>query len=466
MNCYYLQNLAAYGDTDRVNEIFALVKRSGINTIRTWGFFDSSDSTNRAVIQYSPGQFNENALRALDYVIYKANQNSIKLIIPLVNNWDDYGGMNQYVEWYARRFFPFEKIISPQESQNTVTGTDGRSYRKMVSQSIGHDDFYLNPVIKSWYADYVLKILTRINYYTNIRYLDNPTIMVWELANEPRSSDKSGETVYQWLKEMAVIFKQIDNKHLVGTGEEGFDIDRIGYEKISAFPQWLFDGSAGVSFKKNITISAVDVAGIHFYPESWGLSFPNSYNSSGSSSMWLQTHLRFASQNQKPMLMGEVGIKRYPKLFYDVVLNNVLNNDAAGVLLWQLSFEGSPYIDDYSFLCENGKSVCDLLSRYNVLFNDKINGLLAPPDSNELMQNFPNPFNDITVITYKVERPQFVLLEVYNILGQRVCVLMGDYRLPGEYKVLFDGVGLASGVYQVVMRYNSGFVSIKVVLLR
>ncbi len=466
MNCYYLQNLAAYGDTNRVNEIFALAKQSGINTIRTWGFFDSSDSTNKAVIQYAPGLFNENALRALDYVIYKAKQNSIKLIIPLVNNWDDYGGMNQYVEWYARRFFPFEKIISPLEAQNTVIGTDSRRYRKMVSQSIGHDDFYTNSLIRSWYADYVRKILTRVNYYTNIRYSNDPTIMVWELANEPRSSDTSGEIVYQWLQEMAVIFKQIDNKHLVGTGEEGFDIDRNGYENISAFPQWMFNGSAGVSFKKNISISAVDITGIHFYPEAWGLSSPNSFNSSGSSSTWLQSHLRVAGYNQKPLLMGEVGIKRYPKLFYDVVLNSVLYSNTSGVLLWQLGFNGSSYIDDYSFLCENEKSVCNLLSRYKVLFNNKINGLLTPPDSNELIQNFPNPFNDITVITYKVERPQFISLEVYNILGQRVRVLTEDYYLTGEYKVLFDGVGLASGVYQVVMRYNFGFVSKKVILLR
>lgn len=58
-----------------------------MTVVRTWAFFDSNDSLNPAVIQLSPGAFNERALCALDFVLWQARQSGIRLILPLVNNW-------------------------------------------------------------------------------------------------------------------------------------------------------------------------------------------------------------------------------------------------------------------------------------------------------------------------------------------------------------------------------------------
>ncbi|MBI4535665.1 MAG: hypothetical protein HY708_05255, partial [Ignavibacteriae bacterium] len=100
-NAYYLLEEAARGDTATVRALFATAKNLGMTVARTWGFFDSPDSLNPAVIQFRPGAFNERALRALDFVIHEAAINNIRLLIPLVNSWDDYGGMNQYARWRA-----------------------------------------------------------------------------------------------------------------------------------------------------------------------------------------------------------------------------------------------------------------------------------------------------------------------------------------------------------------------------
>jgi len=73
------------------------------------------------------------------------------------------------------------------------------------------------------------------------------------------------------------------------------------------------------------------------------------------------------------------------------------------------------------------------------------------PNKLELRQNFPNPFNPTTTISYTVGAgnyaPVHVRLTVYNALGQVVKELVNRKQLPGEYRVTFDARDLASGVY-------------------
>lgn len=458
VNCYYLQNLAAYGDTDRVKEVFEEAKRLGVNTIRTWGFFDSSDSANAAVIQYAPGKFNESGLRALDFVIAQAGKYSIRLIIPLVNNWDDYGGMNQYVEWYAGKMNKHIEKISDGKLQQYVAGAGDRKYRKWVSETLTHDDFYKNVLIKSWYSDYVVKILTRRNTYNGIRYRDDPTVMLWELANEPRSSDPSGFIVNNWIEEISGFIKSVDINHLLGTGEEGFDVNSNLPINISDYPPWMFDGSSGISFSQNIGLHNIDVASVHLYPESWNLDYSKS-------TKWISDHLTLSKYKNKPLIIGEVGVRSDKEIFYEVLFHSISQDSTSGVLLWQLSFDGNTYVDQYSFSCSSNPSLCKSLGYYSEMFQKK---KIIQPEITEyqVLQNYPNPFNDLTVITYKVEEPRFILLEVYNVLGQKVKTLAEGYLQTGEYKIILSGSGMSSGVYQVIMRYYGGFSWIKTVLLK
>ncbi len=81
--------------------------------------------------------------------------------------------------------------------------------------------------------------------------------------------------------------------------------------------------------------------------------------------------------------------------------------------------------------------------------------------SYNLSQNFPNPFNPTTEITFSVERGGLVRLNVYNILGKKVKTLYNDIASPGQnYSVRFDGTNFSSGVYFYTLE-SSRFTEIK-----
>ncbi len=65
----------------------------------------------------------------------------------------------------------------------------------------------------------------------------------------------------------------------------------------------------------------------------------------------------------------------------------------------------------------------------------------------KLYQNFPNPFNPRTTITYFLQKPAFIELSVHNLLGREISVLIDKYQDAGEHCVLFNGMHLAGGVY-------------------
>jgi len=64
-----------------------------------------------------------------------------------------------------------------------------------------------------------------------------------------------------------------------------------------------------------------------------------------------------------------------------------------------------------------------------------------------LEQNYPNPFNPTTVVEFALPSSSHVLMELYNLLGQKVQTLVDDVRQAGFYRVRVDGANLSSGVY-------------------
>jgi len=59
----------------------------------------------------------------------------------------------------------------------------------------------------------------------------------------------------------------------------------------------------------------------------------------------------------------------------------------------------------------------------------------------------PNPFNPITTIKYNLKQAEQVTLIIYDILGQKVKVLLDKRQKAGRYKINFDATGLANGMY-------------------
>jgi|GEM_PF-2662513 len=69
------------------------------------------------------------------------------------------------------------------------------------------------------------------------------------------------------------------------------------------------------------------------------------------------------------------------------------------------------------------------------------------PEQYALSQNYPNPFNPVTKISYTLPEDSRVQLQIYNVLGQRVDVLVDEYQSAGQYTIRWDAAGLSSGVY-------------------
>lgn len=88
------------------------------------------------------------------------------------------------------------------------------------------------------------------------------------------------------------------------------------------------------------------------------------------------------------------------------------------------------------------------------------------PSQMILSQNYPNPFNPTTNIRYAIPESGQVTLEVYNVLGQRVAVLIDEVMQPGSYTVSFDANRLASGVYMYRISANGQVLTRKMTLVK
>jgi pectin methylesterase-like acyl-CoA thioesterase len=69
------------------------------------------------------------------------------------------------------------------------------------------------------------------------------------------------------------------------------------------------------------------------------------------------------------------------------------------------------------------------------------------PKRFELFQNFPNPFNPTTTITYDLPQASRVSIDVFDVLGSKVATIASGDKHAGEYTAIFDGTKFASGVY-------------------
>jgi photosystem II stability/assembly factor-like uncharacterized protein len=88
------------------------------------------------------------------------------------------------------------------------------------------------------------------------------------------------------------------------------------------------------------------------------------------------------------------------------------------------------------------------------------------PVDYSLQQNFPNPFNPSTIISFTVPERTKVVLKVYDVLGTEVEELINDIKSPGRYEVKFDSNHLPSGIYLYTIQAGKFTDSKKMILLK
>ncbi|KAL0956597.1 hypothetical protein HGRIS_002734 [Hohenbuehelia grisea] len=129
-------------------------------------------------------------------------------------------------------------------------------YVKQILGSSNHDLFYTDAKVNAAFKNYIKTFVGR--------YVNEPTIMAWELANEPRCKGSTGTwsgsctttTITNWAKDISAYIKSIDSNHLVAIGDEGF------YNQPGA-PTYPYQGGEGVDFDANLGISTIDFGTAH-----------------------------------------------------------------------------------------------------------------------------------------------------------------------------------------------------------
>jgi hypothetical protein len=88
-------------------------------------------------------------------------------------------------------------------------------------------------------------------------------------------------------------------------------------------------------------------------------------------------------------------------------------------------------------------------------YSSEVEVAVTIPNVYSLAQNYPNPFNPSTTIEFSIPNSELVNIVVYNALGERVTELVNTILPEGQHKVVFNAVGLASGIYIVKMKAGS-----------
>ncbi|MET7451426.1 cellulase family glycosylhydrolase [Streptomyces sp. NPDC005574] len=276
-NCYYLHQRSHYMIDSALDDAAAM----GLSVVRAWAFADGAEKADRP-LQPQPYHYDEDAFDALDYAVHKAAELGIKLVLPLVNNWPDYGGMQQYVKWFL--------------------GLDDDSYG---AETPHHDRFYTDKAIRACYKAFAAHVIGRRNRYTGLRYHEDPTVMAFELANEPRCrSDRSGNTLVRWAAEMSAHVKRLAPRQLVAVGDEG----AYGEAGHADYP---YSDHDGVDWRRLSALRTVDYATFHLYPQGWGetSSAKPGTDVGGWGEQWILRHLRDARRLGKPAVLEEFGVR-------------------------------------------------------------------------------------------------------------------------------------------------------------
>ncbi len=442
----YLGSTGQTGNRERLLRELDRLHTNGIDNLRILGASEASTNSQavKPAIQTSPGVYNDSLLIGLDFLLSEMNKRNMHAVVFLNNYWNWSGGMGQYVSWFGG----------------------------------GFTSFYQNAAAKNACRKYISDLIGRQNTVTGLYYYEDPAIMTWELANEPRPS---GDTTYfyKWIDSTAQYIHSLDSNHLVTTGNEG----TMGC-----------NGSSAVFLSAHQSPS-IDYATIHLWAMNWGWYDPQNPNSGTKSYTaalakakdYMQKHFGYARTLNKPLTMEEFGLPRdleqYPAgtpttmrdQYYTALLQMIYDSAAAGSPIagsnfWGWGGEarspngdyrwrvGDPFMCDPPMENQGWNSVFDTDSSTIRILKDHsaLMALLSDTqriieqpvvDRFVLYQNFPNPFNPVTTINYDVKEDGLVRLSVYDVLGQLVKTLVDGRQSTGSHFAVFDAGELSTGVY-------------------
>lgn len=290
-NYWQAMNLASRGpggDRQQLLRELDDLKAHGITNLRIMAASEGPDPEPLRIapaLLQAPGIYNADLLDGLDFAVKALADRDMKAIMTLGNLWHWSGGLGQYLVWAGLA----RSIPCPPPRP----GGDWDEYQRFAAR------FYDSPRAVSYYLDHVAKIVTRVNPYTNRSYCDDPTIMAWELANEPRALDHV-DSYLAWIATSAQLIKSLDHNHLVTIGSEG-DTSEPSY--------------SGTEYLRDHALSAIDYGTAHVWVQNWGWYDPLDAAASYAPAVarakaYIDSHVSRTRTLDKPIVFEEFGLAR------------------------------------------------------------------------------------------------------------------------------------------------------------
>ena len=209
----YLASPGPTGRRERVRRELDLLAEHGISNIRIMASSESSALPHavRPPMMRSPDDSDEDLLCGLDFLLARMAERDMRAVLYLTNFWDWSGGMSSYNVWATG-----DPCITPEES--------GQSWAAFVDQTAS---FYANARAQELFRTQIHRIVTRTNSENGKIYYEDPTIMAWQLSNEPRPgadgpvAERTLPHMVRWMDATAAYIHSLDANHLVSTGSEG-----------------------------------------------------------------------------------------------------------------------------------------------------------------------------------------------------------------------------------------------------
>jgi mannan endo-1,4-beta-mannosidase len=283
-------------------------------------------------LQPEKGQFSEDALQGLDFILSEMGKRNMKAVLYLSNNWAWSGGFLQYLNWNGRLA---DSVLKRKNTWDQLRDETARFYT-------------CEPCKQDYYAA-IRKVVGRTNSITGRPYAADAAIMAWEMGNEPRPMRPAVNDAYTaWVSATAALIKSIDAHHLVTIGTEG---------------QASVDDDIEM-FKRIHDDVNVDYLTIHVWPKNWGYFGDTAMGASmdailGKSKDYISKHANVARVLGKPMVIEEFGLPRdrqafdagaparlrlqYFKMMFGQVAESARDKGViAGCNFWAFGGEGRP----------------------------------------------------------------------------------------------------------------------------
>lgn len=234
-------------------------------------------ATKKMIINDGP-----NGLVYLDGLLAEAARQHVRLVIAFVDNWYYYGGTSQYCAWHNR---PYKRWCP---------------------------DFYTDPAIKEDFKAWITTLLDRTNSITGVAYRDDPTILAWQLANEPAAET---DVLLKWIDEMTSLIRAHDPNHLISLGDTGF-------------------GRGPADFARLLDAPNIDYGTLHLYP-----AYEQPAAIPADCDRILMQYIAIAKTNKKPVVLEEFGFSAAEGdqlAAYGKWLETMQKSGGSGWMVWRL----------------------------------------------------------------------------------------------------------------------------------